>query len=167
MKTKIFICCITLLVAAFLTKALWRTPITSYTPRNDAERAIAELFVDYITARNDRDVDRFLSTLHADCRYMVSKDRMATKKELQEMLPELWMQNDDGNAAFGQCMAWECWNENFYRTGMLINPKFNVSGNQADAHFKFHSGLFLDENFFHLTKENGSWRIKRFSRPAY
>lgn len=167
MKDKLIICIFIGLIFSVLTAALWRTPITSYTPRNEEEQALAKLFIEYITARNNRDVDRFLSTLHDDCRYMVTKDLIATKDELKGMLPELWMQNDDGTAAFGKCMAWECWNENYYRTGMLINPKFKIAGDQADAHFKFHSGIFLDENFFHLTKDDKGWRIKRFMRPVY
>lgn len=155
------------LIIAILTAALWHTPITSYTPQNEDERAIANLFIDYISARNNRDVDRFLSTLHEDCLYMVTKDLIATKEELKGMLPDLWMQNDDDTAAFGKCMAWECWNENNYKTGMLINPQFQIAGNQAEVQFKFHSGLFLDDNFFHLTKEDKAWRIQRFTRPVY
>jgi hypothetical protein len=155
------------LVLSILTTALWRTPITAYTPKNEDERALATLFIDYITARNDRDVDRFLSTLHDDCRYMVTKDLIASKEKLKGMLPGLWMQNDDDTVAFGKCMAWECWNENNYETGMLINPKFHIAGDQAKARFKFHSGLFLDDNFFLLTREDQIWRIKEFSRPVY
>ena len=167
MKKKIFFGIYTVLVITVLTTALWRTPITAYTPRDTEERAIANLFVDYITARNNRDVDGFLATLHADCRYMVTKDVIATKGELQDMLPDLWMQNDDDSVAFGKCMAWECWNENNYKTGMLINPEFRIDGKRAEAHFKFHSGLFLDENFFRLVKEEDHWRILKFSRPVY
>ena len=89
------------LVLSILTTALWRTPITAYTPKNEDERALATLFIDYITARNDRDVDRFLSTLHDDCRYMVTKDLIASKEKLKGMLPGLWMQNDDDTVAFG------------------------------------------------------------------
>jgi hypothetical protein len=167
MKTRLVITVFILLVAGVLTVALWRTPITAYTPRSEEERAIADLFIAYITARNQRDVDGFLATLHEDCRYRVTKDRVVTKAELSGMLPDLWMQNDDGNAAFGRCMAWECWNENFYETGMLINPQFRIVGNEADVKLKFHSGLFLDDNFFHLTKEDQTWRIINFARPIY
>lgn len=167
MKTKRVIGIFIVLVISVLTTALWRTPITTYTPRNEEERALATLFIDYITARNDRDVDRFLATLHNDCRYMVTKDLIVSKEELKRMLPDLWMQNDDDTVAFGKCMAWECWNENNYKTGMLINPKFQIAGNRANVQFKFHSGLFLDENFFFLIKEDQTWRIKEFSRPVY
>ena len=167
MKQNVVLALFILLAFSVVTTALWRTPITAYTPRNEDERAITHLFIDYIAARNQRDVERFLATLHADCAYMVTKDRIVTKSELKGLLPELWMQNDDGTAAFGKCMAWECWNENFYRTGMLINPKFHIDRNEAHVRFKFHSGLFLDDNFFHLIRENHTWRIKRFSRPIY
>jgi hypothetical protein len=166
-KNKLFFAFYLVLVLTVLTAALWRTPITAYNPKNEDERALTALFIDYITARNERDVDRFLSTLHEDCRYMVTKDLIASKENLKNMLPDLWMQNDDGSVAFGKCMAWECWNENNYKTGMLINPKFQITGNQANARFKFHSGLFLDDNFFFLTKEDQRWRIKEFSRPVY
>lgn len=167
LKNKILLGFYSVLVLSVLTAALWRTPITAYTPQNEDERALTTLFIDYITARNDRDVDRFLSTLHEDCRYMVTKDLIASKEEMKGMLPGLWMQNDDDTVAFGKCMAWECWNENNYKTGMLINPKFHIAGNQANVRFKFHSGLFLDDNFFFLTKEDQRWCIKEFSRPVY
>jgi hypothetical protein len=167
LRNKLFLGFYVVLVLSVLTSALWRTPITAYNPQNENERALTTLFIDYITARNDRDVDRFLATLHDDCRYMVTKDLIASKEELKRMLPGLWMQNDDDTVAFGKCMAWECWNENNYETGMLINPKFQIAGNQANARFKFHSGLFLDDNFFSLTREDQAWRIKEFSRPVY
>jgi hypothetical protein len=167
MKTKLFIAGFVVLVCAVLTKALWLTPILTYTPKNDDEKAIARLFVEYITARNNRDVERFMSTLHNDCRYMVTRDLIVGKEELHGMLPGLWMQNDDDTVAFGKCMAWECWNENNYKTGMLVNPKFRIEKHQAYAQFKFHSGLFLDENFFHLVKEKEGWHIKDFRRPVY
>jgi hypothetical protein len=62
---------------------------------------------------------------------MVTKDKIVSKKQLQAMLPALWMQNDDSNAAFGRCMAWECWHENYYKTVMLINPRFKISNGRA------------------------------------
>lgn len=167
MKNKLFLGFYLALVLSVLTAAFWRTPITDYTPQNEDERALTTLFIDYITACNDRDVDRFLATLHEDCRYMVTKNLIVAKDELRNMLPDLWMQNDDDTVAFGKCMAWECWNENNYKTGMLINAKFQIAGNQADVRFKFHSGLFLDDNFFFLTREDQTWRIKEFSRPVY
>lgn len=166
-KNKLLLGVYMALVLSVLTAAFWRTPITAYNPRNADERALTALFIDYITARNDRDVDRFLSTLHEDCRYMVTKDLIASKDELKGMLPDLWMQNDDDTVAFGKCMAWECWNENNYKTGMLINPHFHIKDNQAEVQFKFHSGLFLDDNFFSLTREDETWRIIEFSRPVY
>jgi len=167
MRTKIVVTMFILLASGVLAKALWFTPITEFHTGNDEESALKDVFVEYITARNNREVERFMSTLHEDCRYMVTKDLIATKQELRGMLPGLWMQNDDGTVAFGKCMAWECWNENNYRTGMLVNPKFRIDGNQAHAHFKFHSGLFLDENFFQLVKDDGAWQIKDFRRPVY
>jgi hypothetical protein len=166
-RTKIFITLFILLASGVLTKALWFTPITTFHPGNAEENALKDVFVEYITARNNREVERFMATLHEDCRYMVTKDLIATKQELRGMLPGLWMQYDDDTVAFGKCMAWECWNENYYRTGMLVNPKFTIEGDQAYARFKFHSGLFLDENFFQLVKDNGAGRIKDFRRPVY
>jgi len=147
--------------------AFQRTPITEYKPKNTVETTLSQLFIKYITSRNNRDVDGFLSTLHKTCTYMVTKDRIVTKDQLKKMLPELWMQNDDNNAAFGRCMAWECWHENYYRKVMLINPKFRIEGNQADIDFKIVSGLFMDDNYFQVRKENGTWRITQFMRPIY
>lgn len=168
LSNKLFLGFYIALVFSVLTAALWHTPITAYTPpQNEDEHALTTLFIDYITARNDRDVDRFLATLQDDCRYMVTKDLIASKEELKGMLPGLWMQSDDDTVAFGKCMAWERWNENNDETDMLINPKFQITGNQANARFKFHSGLFLDDDFFRLTREDQTWRIEEFSRPVY
>ena len=166
-KTKIAALLFVGLVVAIAVFGLWRTPITAYQPQSDAEQALTDLFIQYITARNNRDVDRFLATLHRDCRYHIDKDHVVGKDELRGMLPGLWMQNDRNTVAFGQCMAWECWNENFYRTGMLVNPKFRIAGDQAEVRFKFVAGIFMDDNCFHLVRENGTWRIVRFARPIY
>ena len=98
---------------------------------------------------------------------MVTKDMIVGKDRLQDMLPGLWMQNDDNTAAFGRCMAWECWHENNYRTVMLVNPKFSISGQQAHVDFKIVSGLFMDDNYFRAVKENDAWLITEFLRPIY
>ena len=84
---------------------------------------------------------------------------------VKRMLPELWMQNDDNSMIFGSCMTWECVNENYFKTGMLINPKIRISDIYAEVRFQFSSGVFLDENFFQLTKKNSSWLITSFLRP--
>lgn len=156
---------LTLLLLSITFLAFWRTPITKYKPKSNEERALSQIFVKYITSRNNRDVNNFLSTLHKDCKYMVTKDFMATKDELRTMLPELWMQNEDNNAAFGRCMAWECWHENYYKTVMLINPKFRIAKARAHVEFKIVSGLFMDDNYFDLVKESNGWLIVQFSRP--
>ena len=161
----VFITIVTLMLVSITAMAFWRTPITKYTPKSDAEASITKIFVKYITSRNNRDASTFLSTLHKDCKYMVTKDFMATKDELRTLLPELWMQNDDNNAAFGRCMAWECWHENYYKTVMLINPKFQISIDRAYVEFKIVSGIFMDDNYFDLVKENNDWLISQFSRP--
>jgi hypothetical protein len=153
------------ILIALIFIAFWRIPVTKYKPKNDDEYAITNLFIKYIHARNDRDVDEFLSTLDNDCQYMVDRDRIVSKKELKEMLPELWMQNDDNGMVFGSCMTWECVDENYFKTGMLINPKFKISDLGAEVKFQFSAGVFLDENFFQLTKKNNTWRITRFLRP--
>ena len=153
-----------MLIAAL---AAWRTPITKYEPKNTAEHAISALFIKYITARNNRDVQAFLSTLHRECTYMVTKDLIVSKNQLEGMLPNLWMQNDDNNAAFGRCMAWECWHENYYRNVMLINPKFDIGDQHASVDFKVVSGLFMDDNYFQIVKEEDAWLISQFRRPIY
>ncbi len=165
MKTQPFIGIMLSMLVVVIGALMWHTPITAYQPRSEDEAALKRLFATYISARNNREVERFLSTLHPDCHYMVAKDLTVSKEELRGMLPKLWMQNDDGNAAFEKCMAWECWNENYYRTGMLINPRFEIAEDRAFAQFKFHAGIFLDENFFHLIRENGRWQIIKFTRP--
>jgi hypothetical protein len=82
---------LTLLILSITVLAFWRTPITKYKPKNEEERALTRVFVKYIISRNNRDPKNFLSTLHKDCKYMVTKDFMATKDELRTLLPELWM----------------------------------------------------------------------------
>jgi hypothetical protein len=98
---------------------------------------------------------------------MVTKDAIVGKDQLKAMLPDLWMQNDDNHAAFGRCMAWECWHENYYREVMLINPQFRIADRQASVAFKIVSGLFMDDNYFRLIKEKDAWLIADFMRPIY
>ncbi len=155
------------LLIAITVFAIWRTPITEYKPKNNEEQALTQLFIKYVSSRNNRDVEQFLSTLRDDCQYMITKDLTVTKDQLSGMLPDLWMQNDDGTVAFGKCMVWECWHENYYETIMLINPKFQISETHADVEFKIVSGLFMDDNYFELIKENNTWLISRFSRPIF
>jgi hypothetical protein len=62
-------------------------------------------------------------------------------------------------------MAWECWHENYYRSVMLINPKFRISQDRAYVEFKIVSGLFMDDHYFNVVKEKNDWLISQFSRP--
>jgi len=165
MNEKIFYCIFIGFLIFIIVIGFWRTPITKYKPINDTEHAITDLFIKYINARNNRDVEQFLSTLDKNCQYMVDTDLIVSKENLKGMLPDLWMQNDDNSKVFGSCMTWECMNENFYKTGMLINPKFKILGDYADVRFQFVAGVFLDENFFQLKKENNTWAIISFLRP--
>ena len=165
MNEKIFYCIFIGFLIFIIVIAFWRTPITKYNPINDTEHAITDLFIKYINARNNRNVEQFLSTLDKNCQYMVDTDLIVPKEKLKGMLPDLWMQNDDNSKVFGSCMTWECMNENFYKTGMLINPKFEILGDYADVRFQFVAGFFLDENFFQLKKENNTWLIISFLRP--
>ncbi len=167
MKESVFTIAGVGLILLIASVALWQTPITKYTPRSLTERDISQLFITYITARNARDVDTFLSTLHSECQYMVGRDIVVNKEELAAMLPDLWMQNEDNNAAFGRCMAWECWHENYYRDVMLVNPKFRIFDQHAVVDFKIVSGLFMDDNYFQLVKEKEGWQIVKFTRPLY
>ena len=152
------------LIISITVFASWRTPITKYKPKSPEERELSQLFIKYITSRNNREVKPFLSTLHRDCKYMVTKDFIAGKDELKAMLPGLWMQNDD-KASIDRCMTWECIHENFYQTVMLINPKFRISGQQAKVDFKIVSGIFMDDNSFHIVKDKDTWLITQFMRP--
>ncbi len=155
------------LIILITTTAAWRTPITKYKPQTAEEKEISQLFIKYVTSRNNRDVKAFLSTLHSECRYMVTKDLIVSKDQLKALLPDLWMQNEDNNAAFGRCMAWECWHENYYKHVMLINPKFHISETHAIVDFKIVSGLFMDDNYFQLVKDKDTWLISQFMRPIY
>jgi hypothetical protein len=167
LKQKLFISFFVGLIILITSFAAWRTPITKYKPKTIEEQEISELFIKYITARNNRNVKAFLSVIHNDCKYMITKDFIASKEQLEAKLPSLWMQNDDNNAAFGRCMAWECWHENYYRNVMLINPKFRISDHRANVNFKIVSGLFMDDNYFQLVKDNDAWKIIQFMRPIY
>ena len=154
-----------MILISIIVISFWPTPITKYKPKNDDEYAITNLFIKYIHARNNRDVEEFLSTLDEDCQYMVDRDLIVSKTELRGMLPELWMQNDNNNQIFRTCMTWECINENYFKTGVLINPKFKILDISAEVRLQFSSGVFLDENFFQLTKVNNTWLITNFLRP--
>lgn len=167
MKQKSFAILIVSLIVLITCFAVWRTSITKYKPKSSEEGKICEVFIKYITSRNNRDAETFLSTLHDDCIYMITKDLIVNKEQLKGYLPSLWMQNDNDKAAFGRCMAWECWHENHCKTVMLVNPKFRISGQHAQVDFKIVSGLFMDDNYFRLVKEKDSWLITEFMRPIY
>ena len=43
--------------------------------------------------------------------------------------------------------------------------KSAVTDISAEVRFQFSAGVFLDENFFQLAKENNTWLITSFLRP--
>lgn len=141
MKQRII--CKPFILAIFITLyACAGTPLKNYQPRSADEEEIIEVIMQHESAWNEHDISGFMATIHnsALIEYsctgpLISKSESADK--LQRMMNE-------------------------YPTVILINPKLNVSGNEAVV--KVTSTELGDEpHLFRLEmlKENDRWLITK------
>jgi hypothetical protein len=149
-----------LLIIALAILSCSDAPISRYEPKNQDEREIISLLVHYQDARNDLDIDRFLSLLHDNGEFGFQCGRMVSKAVLKKELPLFWADIQSGNTTVIPIVH-ECINGDYYRTGQLANPHIEIVNETAVGTVLFTKGVCRVPLYFTMSRDMGGWRITR------
>jgi len=134
--------------------------IDEYEPKNQDEKEILSLLIQYQDAKNNLDIERLLSFLHEKGLFTFQCGRMVKKKVLEEELPAFWADIQAGNAAVFPIVH-ECINGDYYTSGEFNNPQIEINDDTAEATVLFTKGVCRVELYFSILRENDRWLITR------
>lgn len=117
------------------------TPVSDYKPRNQAEKEIKALLIEYLNCRKKHDLDGLLALFHDDAKLKFGRlSNYVTKGQSREIYP----------AHFES-----------YPTVEFTNPKMEVAENKALVNCKVNASGVKLKGIFDLVKETDSRGLKR------
>lgn len=134
--------------------------IVKYEPKNQDEKEIISLLIQYQDAKNNSDIEKLLSFLHDKGKFTFQCGRMVNKAVLKEELPSFWADIQSGNAAVFPIVH-ECINGDYYKSGELNNLRIEINNDTAEATVLFTKGVCRVELYFSMLREKDRWLITR------
>ena len=154
--TKIYVLHLILL----LTLSCSGSSLTEYVPKNQEEKKIILLLIQYQDAKISCDLDQFLACLHKKGKYHFGRGVMVSKKELKKSLPAFCSSLQSGNRAFYP-MNREMITGNYIRTGRFFNPQIVINQETAEVTMTFMKWGWRLRHYISMLRENGQWLINR------
>ena len=136
------------------------TPLEKYAPQSDEEARIFEVLVDYQQARQDFDLQGYLSCLHEHGRYNYASRVMVSKRELSVLLPEFWDGLRAGRRSFYP-MCRENLSGNYFVGFHLTNPQMAITQNTAKVVVTYANAGWRLKHYISLIKDHQRWWINR------
>ena len=137
-----------------------RTDLADYQSRNKSEAEIKGVLLEYLAAKRQFDIDRYLAGLHAEGRYHFECGRILSKADLGYLLPKFWAHMRSGDPSFYPINR-ECITGDYFDNGQYVDPRFDIDGNRARVTLRFTVGWWGLEHYVALVKENEHWMINR------
>ncbi len=134
-------------------------PLKEYECKNQEEKEILALLIEYEDARNNFDIDRYLATLHDQGKYHYACNVMVSKEALRKDLPEFWMKLRSGDLLAPMCR--ENMTGNYFLTGRLFNPEITIEQDAARIKLMYSSWGFRIIRYIHVRRDEGRWLINR------
>jgi hypothetical protein len=149
-----------LIIIVLLFSSCSDSSIAEYEPNNQDEREITSLLIQYQEAKNHFNMARLLSFLHEKGEFSFECGRIVSKPVLKEVLPGLWTQIQSGNQAIIPIVH-ECINGDYFKSGELNNPRFEINNDTAEVSVLFTNGFCRLPQYFSIIRENDRWLITR------
>lgn len=149
-----------LIITAVVVSSCCDASIETYEPKNQVEKEIISVLIQYQDAKNHFDIERFLSLLHDNGEFTFQCGRMVNKAILKEQFPGFWADIQSGNAAVFPIVH-ECINGDYYQSGELNNPQIEINGDTAEATVLFTNGVCRVDLYFSMLREKDRWLITR------
>ncbi len=136
-----------------------RTRLDKYVPKNRDEAEIIALIKKFHRAKNEYNLNTYLACLSDNGEFMFAGSIMASKKELEKLLPPFWADRR-GNGQLTRPSSREELNGNFF-SGNLYDPVIIVENDKAKAVITFMTPIvrWTTKLFLDFQQQNGSWLI--------
>ena len=149
------------LLSVFIVSSCSDVPINEYQPKNQKETEIVALLKKFLEAKNQYDLDKYLSTLHEEGMFQFRGGIMISKKDVARRLPGFWKELNEGVGSIRLITHEEVTGDNF-TDGRFVDPRITITGDTSETTVKFLGSWWLREDLYlSLVKENGQWLIKR------
>jgi len=126
--------------------------------KNQEEKEIISILIQYQEAKNQLNIEQFLYLLHEQGQYLFF-DLKVSKDVLTKMLPEKWEKLEAGEAPTN-LINHEQVTGNYFRTWRLYNPKITLSENTAVVEVMVKCSWWLGmRHIIRLLRDNGRWVI--------
>jgi len=134
--------------------------LEEYLPKNQEEKNIISLLIQYQGAKINCDLDQFLACLHEKGDFHFGIGFMLSKKELKESLPSFWAGLKSGSREFYP-MNREMITGNYILTGRFFNPQIVINQESAEVIMTFMKWGWRLRHYISMIKENDQWLITR------
>ena len=134
--------------------------LTEYQPKNEEEKEIISLLIQYQDAKINCSLNQFLSCLHEKGEYHFGRGFMVSKNELEESLPSFWAGLKSGSRVVYP-MNREMITGNYIITGRFYNPQIEFKQDAAEVIMTFMKWGWRLRHYISMIKENDQWLITR------
>lgn len=153
------IICLSLMIL-YLNLSCSGPSLTEYVPKNEEEKEIIYLLIQYQDAKINCDLDQFLACLHEKGNFHFGRGFMLSKMELKESLPPFWAGLRSGSREFYP-MNREMITGNYILTGRFFNPQIVINQESAEAIMTFMKWGWRLRHYISMIKQNDQWLITR------
>ena len=122
------------------------TPLNDYHPKNEEEKEIKTLLVQFTENRNNYDVNNMASCLADNCSIDYF-DRSLTKASFVSGMKRSDLESR-GKFKY-------------------TNPKFNIADKSAQVSIDFNQGIISYAVYFKMVRENSGWKISEWVEHAH
>lgn len=138
------------------------TSLEDYVSRNQNEADIIDLLVKFQTAKQQFDLETYLSCLDENGSFMFSGHLMVSKQELSTLLPDFWkgLKTNDPHV---RPMCRENLNGNFFN-GSFFDPIISIKKGNAQVTLTFQTPVIRWRAllFLNVIRKNGRWLISKY-----
>ena len=134
--------------------------LEEYLPKNQEEKKIILLLIQYQDAKIYCDLDQFLACLYEKGNFHFGRGFMLSKKELKESLPSFWAGLQSGSPEFYP-MNREMITGNYILTGRFFNPQIVINQESAEVIMTFMKWGWRLRHYISMIKQNDQWLITR------
>jgi len=137
-----------------------QVPLSAYQPKNQTEKEIKAVLINYLKAKQQFNINAYLDCLYDQGEFHFECGRFLTKEELGQLLPGFWNYMRSGDPSFYPINR-ECITGDYFDTGDYINPVIEARDDKAQVTLTFSVGWWRLNHYISLIKHYDCWLIKR------
>jgi len=134
--------------------------LIEYVPKNQKEKSIIRILIQYEDAKNNYDLDRFFACLHERGLYNFAGGVMVSKEELRRLLPAFWFELKSNNPLIYP-IGRESMSGNYIRTIRFFNPQIITNEDTANVTLTFIYLGWRRRHYVSMLRENDQWLITK------